>query len=884
MPSGGEDEEYRSLFDRLFDRRPAEPSGGLTNRQYSALSTVSTSDYIPIRNIRNGTIETSDDRYIRVVEVEPVNYQLQSADERADIINRFASWLKIAPTKLHFKCITMRADSQSHIKQVIDDAKEENTGTALELVEHYTDLIREVGQKDALTRRFFIIIESELSLTRNPRREEIYGDLDNITNTIRMYLGKCGNRVVDHEDEDAFLQMLLYTLLNRNLAENYNYSTYQTYVDNCVSHYNTIHVNEPPLVPSVVDYIAPRSIDFTNGRYTVIDGLYYAYLFIDSDGYRSVVEGSWLQLLVNAGNGIDIDVFARLQDKETFLNKLANRIARNRSTMKEVSDTRADYDELSETVASSQYIKEAISRFNEDPYYMTVLITVTAYSESDLTWRVNELRKMLKARDMTVRECRFWQQQAFKSTLPINDLDNGIYKKSRRNVLTSGLAASYMFTSFELRDDSGVMFGVNRLNNSICTVNPFNTKLHNNANMAILGTSGAGKTFMLQVIASRLRMRGIQTFIIAPDKGTEFLRFCNKLNGSYIKISSGSPHCINIMEIRQLDKSNDALIDGAQLLSETESSRLSQKITQLHIFFSLLIPDMNYEEKQLLDEAIIETYKRKGITHDNKSLFDPDDPSRFRTMPTIGDLHDILISRPDTRRLGIIVNRLVDGSAKAFNQQTNVNTNNQYVVIDLSELTGDLLPVGMFVALDYIWDKIKEDRTKRKTVFIDEAWQLIGESSNKIAAEFVVSIFKKIRAYSGSAVCATQDLSDFFSLEDGKYGKTIINNSRTKIILALERHEAESVKDVLQLTNNEVSSIVTSERGEALLCTANCKVAIRVKASDWERRMITTDRAELIAIQREEQERALSESDLLHEDLGGSETDPFRIEGASAQE
>lgn len=857
-----EEEEYRSMLDRWLDRKPAEKKGGLTDKQFGALKPTSTSDYIPIKSVRNGVIETTDDRFIRIVEIEPVNYQLQSADERADIIARFCSWLKIAPAKLHFKCVTMSADSQAHIRQVVEDARDEGTKEALTLATNYTELIREVGQHDALTRRFFIIVESELTNVRSPKKEEIYANLDNIVNTIKMYLSKCGNRVIDHEDETQFVQMLLYTLLNRNLAENYNYRTYQTYVNNCYKKYNTIHLNETPLSPSFIDYIAPRSIDFTSGKHTVIDGLYYAYLFFDADGYRTAVEGSWLQILVNAGNGIDIDLFAQKQDKEQFLNRLANKIARNRASVKDVSDTRSDFDALSDTLASSQYLKEAISRYNEDPYYMTVMITVTAYTEKDLEWRVNELKKLLKARDMMLRECRFWQEEAFRSVLPLCNLDKGIYMKSRRNVLTSGLAASYMFTSFELRDDSGVMFGVNRLNNSICTVNPYNSKLHNNANMAILGTSGAGKTFFLQVLASRLRMRGVQTFILAPDKGTEFLRFCNKIGGSYIKISAGSPHCINIMEIRQLDKSNDALIDGSELMSETESSRLAQKITQLHIFFSLLIPDMNYEERQLLDEAIIKTYERKGITHDNNSLFDPTDPThtRYKLMPTVGDLHDVLAENPDTKRLGIIVNRLVEGSAKSFNQQTNVNTRNQYVVIDLSELTGDLLPVGMFVALDYIWDLIKEDRTKRKAVFIDEAWQLIGESSNKVAAEFVVSIFKKIRAYSGSAICATQDLSDFFSLEDGKYGKTIINNSRTKVILALERQEAESVKDVLQLTQNEVSSIVTSERGEALLCTANCKVAIRVKASDWERKMITTDRRELIAIQREEREKAEAEA------------------------
>ena len=156
--------------------------------------------------------------------------------------------------------------------------------------------------------------------------------------------------------------------------------------------------------------------------------------------------------------------------------------------------------------------------------------------------------------------------------------------------------------------------------------------------------------------------------------------------------------------------------------------------------------------------------------------------------------------------MGNILNRLVHGSAKTFNQQTNVDLSTPYTVLDISELTGDLLTVGMFVALDFVWDKAKEDRTKEKAIFLDEVWQLIGSSSNSMAAEFVLEVFKIIRGYGGSAVCATQDLSDFFSLDGGKYGKGIINNAKTKIILNLEDDEAMRVQDALKLTDAEIAN------------------------------------------------------------------------------
>ena len=201
------------------------------------------------------------------------------------------------------------------------------------------------------------------------------------------------------------------------------------------------------------------------------------------------------------------------------------------------------------------------------------------------------------------------------------------------------------------------------------------------------------------------------------------------------------------------------------------------------------------------------------------------------------------------------MNRLVHGSASTFNQQTNVSLENKYTVLDISELTGDLLTVGMFVALDYVWDKAKEDRTAEKSIFIDEVWQLIGSASNHLAAEFVVEIFKIIRGYGGSAICATQDLNDFFSMEDGKYGKGIINNSKTKIILNLEDEEAIRVQNILHLSEAETMAITHFERGNGLISTNNNNVTVEFKASELEKELITTDREELKRLLEREKQR-----------------------------
>lgn len=451
------------------------------------------------------------------------------------------------------------------------------------------------------------------------------------------------------------------------------------------------------------------------------------------------------------------------------------------------------------------------------------------------------MKKLLNAQDMDTVSCLFKEEQAFLSALPLVRLDKSIYERSKRNVLTSGAASCYPFTSFEMSDKNGILMGVNTANSSLVIIDIFNSTIYKNANISIMGTTGAGKTFLLQLMALRMRRKNIQVFIIAPDKGHEFARACTNIGGEFIKISSASKNCINVMEIRKRDQATNDLLDGAT----ADRSELAAKIQDLHIFFSLLIPDMDHEEKQLLDEALVQAYYNRGITHDNESLADPDHPGRYRTMPVLEDVYDILHGNGETRRLANILNRLVHGSASSFNQQTNVNLDNKYIVLDISELTGDLLPVGMFVVLDYVWSKVKEDRTVEKAVFLDEVWQLIGASSNEMAAEYVLEIFKIIRGYAGSAVCATQDLSDFMALKDGKYGRGIINATKTKIVLNLENDEAKKVQELLHLSDAERMEIVHFERGKGMISTNSNNLTLEFKASQLEKDLITTDRKEL---------------------------------------
>lgn len=817
-----------------------------------------TQAFIPIKNLEHGIIETTDGRYIKILEIEPINFMLRSEEEQYEIICSFASWLKISPVHLQFKSITRKADSDKHIAMLRKEMATEESEQCKKLSEGYIRLIKDVGSREALTRRFFLIFRyEELRRNENSDYGQICSALLTAEQNARAYFMQCGNNILQPKDPDEATAEILYMFFNRRscVEEPFHSRVDRIVLDTMAAKNKVIGIDPIPHI-RMAHFIAPRGIDLTHRNYIIMDGLYYSFLYIKGNGYPNKVRAGWMSSLINAGEGIDVDVFLRRENRSKTIDKVAQRIRLNRTKLKSMQDTSTDYEELAGSIQAGYFIKQGIANYNEDLFYMSVFVTVSARTYEELMWRKQQMTDMLKSMDMYVSDCSFQQEDALRTVMPFLQISPKLEKKSKRNVLTSGAASTYMFTSFEMSDDTGVLLGINRHNNSLCIVDLFDTKKNKNANLNLLGTSGAGKTFTMQLLALRMRMRGIQCYIIAPIKGHEFRRACNRIGGQFIKIAPGSPHCINIMEIRHTITPEMELID--ELDYSEMDSLLAQKIQQLMIFFSLLIPDMTNEEEQMLDEALIRTYGKFGITHDNDSVYADRNavPPKMKTMPILGDLHEELQKNEMTKRIAVIVSRFVTGSAQSFNQQTNVDLSNKYIVLDLSELKGKLLPVGMMIALDYVWDKIKSDRTKKKAIMIDEIWQLIGAGSNRMAAEFCLEIFKVIRGFGGAAISATQDLSDFFGLEDGRYGRAIINNSKNKIILNLEPDEAEFVRDTLKLTKTEIRSITRFERGEALICSNNSKVPVIIKASKEEQEMITTDRAELEAILKERQQEA----------------------------
>ncbi|MBQ8974262.1 MAG: hypothetical protein IJ072_00895 [Oscillospiraceae bacterium] len=581
-------------------------------------------------------------------------------------------------------------------------------------------------------------------------------------------------------------------------------------------------------------------MDTKSRDYIVVDGVFHAYLYVTGYGYSTTVGSCWLAPLVEAGEGVSISYYFTRQPKEKVLKKIAQTTMMNRSRMRDVGDTRQDYEELDSAINSGLYLKDAMNRQGEDFYYMHTLIEVIADNPDTLEQRVTAVEKLCVSVDMIARRCDYKQEQAFLSMLPILELDGDLERKSRRNALTSGVAAAFPFASYELSDRDGIFLGLNMYNRSPAFLDPYNDYKYTNGNIWIGGSSGAGKTFTLNCLGGRLRQQGKRVIFIVPKKGHEFRPLCELMGGLYLRMSPSSKDCPNIMAIRRKSLDSYANLKG---LAARDDSVLAEKISHLIIWYSLQKRDLSDEDKNHLDSSLVECYAKYGITFDNASIVDED--GNFKPMPIIPDWYNVLMENPDTKHLAIVLARYVTGSAAAMGQRNDINLNNKYIVLDTTGMPDDLLLPGIFWATDVANDLIMDASADLSALIADELWSLVGANSNPLAAGFVQEMVKTIRGLGGIAITSTQGMQDLFSLDNGKYGKGILDSSRIKLVMQMEEQEARLIQGVLNLSEDEVRQITRFHRGEGLLCIGYNHVPIAFHATDREYNAITTSSTDL---------------------------------------
>ena len=555
-----------------------------------------------------------------------------------------------------------------------------------------------------------------------------------------------------------------------------------------------------------------------NPKYIEIDNIYYTNLIIIN--YSREYQDLILKELIDLDENINISIFYEKQDQYKIIKQLTYYIGNNKI---ELNGNKENVELVASTYNDAKYIRKQMQINNEDLYYIYIYLTIYDKEIKNLEYILNKIEGISQSNGLETRRATFRQEQTFISSMPLMENNEEIKKVARRNILTNGVIATYPFISTEICDENGIYLGENIFSNSLIFLNIYKYK---NSNMCIFGTSGAGKSYFTKLLIMRNSLLNIEQFIIDAER--EYNILCENLDGTIIKIGPTSKTYINIFDIRE------------NSIEENEGF-LASKIQKLKGFFNLIL-NINEDEMCLLEEKIIECYKKKGITFEDKTLYKSiSDKINIKPifkesndMPILEDLYKILDEGKIKRKL----KPFVYGSMKFFNNYTNVELNKKIIVADIYELGEENIKYGMYLFAELFWDKIKENRNNKKIIYLDEIWRLIGVTSNKEVASFIFKIFKTIRKYGGGAVAITQDISDLFSLDQGVYGKSILNNTNIKIFFSLEEENIILLSKYTNISDKEKIDVKSLKRGECLMFIGENHILAKIDSANYEKKLI----------------------------------------------
>ena len=576
----------------------------------------------------------------------------------------------------------------------------------------------------------------------------------------------------------------------------------------------------------------PSYINFNNPNFLEIDDIFYSSIII-VNYYREQTELLLKNLIENNSN-MNISIFYEKQNTYKTINDLTYHIGNVGADLRTGNENRQDIDIAAFTYNDAKYIRKEMQVNNEEMYFLYIYLNIFANDQKELKYLIEKIEGIAQSKGMQTRKANFRQEQAFLAALPLMENAKEIKEASRRNILTSGLVSTYPFISSSICDEEGIFIGTNIYNNSLVFIDRYNTEKYKNANMCIFGTSGAGKSFYTKLLIIRCKLLGIEQYVIDPEREYDILT--KNFGGTIIKLGPTSEHFINVFDIRE------------ESIEENENGFLATKINKLIGFFNLIFGNIDEEEKAIIEEKLIEVYKLKGITFDDKTLFkEKNNKIIFKEsedMPILEDIYNIFEKDERTKRFKTKLIPFVKGSLKFLNNYTNIKLDNDLIVADVYDLGEENLKYGIFLFTELFWDRIKKNRNIKKAIYLDEIWRLIGVTSNKDVAKFIYKIFKTIRKYGGSSVAITQDISDLFSLEDGAYGKSILNNSSIKTFFSLEEENIKILSEYTNLTEKEKVEIKSLKRGECLMFVGENNILTKIEADEFEKNIIEKNMSE----------------------------------------
>ncbi|MBI2117404.1 ATP-binding protein [Candidatus Peregrinibacteria bacterium] len=570
-------------------------------------------------------------------------------------------------------------------------------------------------------------------------------------------------------------------------------------------------------VQKMLDLIAPAAVDVRK-KDIVLNDTYVRTLYVYN--WPNFIYPNWLASLVNFDAKLDLSHFIYPADSKAIMRMLRKKVTEIRSSIRMLEQRGIVRDPtLEAALQDAEELRDLLARGQEKLFQFGMYVTIYADSEEEMKKLQTDIESILGGKLVLTKPAMFQMEHGWTSTLPLC-LDE---LEINRNMNTSPLAASFPFSSSDFAEDKGILYGINRHNDSLVIFDRFGLP---NANANIFATSGAGKSFTAKMELLRYLMTGIEILVIDPEN--EYTNLCEAVDGTFIPISIQSSARINPFDLPKAVRGEEA----------SPGEVLRAAIISLHGLFKLMLGTLTPSEEGILDKAIIDTYALRGITMDNALQEAP--------PPTLHDLVDVLLTTEGGENMARTLQKYTTGSsAGLFDQPTNLELDSHMVVFQIRDLEEQLRPIAMYIVLNFVWNRVRSE-FKQRILVVDEAWNLMQYEDS---ARFLYSIIKRARKYFLGVTTITQDVDDFV---ESPYGRPIITNSAVQILMKQSPATVDALQKLFYLTDGEKNVLLNSNIGQGILFAGFRHVAIQFVAGPEETALITTKPQDIAAKQQQE--------------------------------
>lgn len=858
-----------------------------------------TQKYLEIERIRDGVVILKDGRLRRIIKASPVNFDLKSAKEKEVAIYQYQSFLNSLKFPIEVVIQSRRVDLSAYIAKVEKATNNEINELLQKQSADYLDFIKTLSEQiNIMDKTFYVVIghtakgavEKETLVDKLLKRK--HADVTDISDAdfkgyqevlqerSRVIAGRLNALGITTEELDtpAIIE-LFYNTYNPEEAYTEHLddpkkvtaavvtggkegaaieaghklledaTKQEAAVDGKTA---DVSIADKPAVPesviapstmkkttlgeifgrlgikqdetsaeavfrqgiaSVLDIIAPGGLNITP-NYLQLGNFYVRSLFAYT--YPRYLEANWLSPIINYDATIDISQIIYPIETNVLLGQLRRKTTQLQSSLQiEGEKGLVRNPELETAVGDIEELRDTLQKGETRLFQFGLYFTIYATSLEELNKLSKQFEAILGGQLIYTKQALLQMEQGFNSTLPLLDDQLDIV----RNLDTASLSTTFPFTSAELSHHDGVLYGINLHNSSLVLFDRFKME---NANQVVFAKSGAGKSYAVKLEAIRTLMLGAEAIIIDPE--SEYKPLAEAVGGTFISLSLNSSQKINPFDLPKYHQ--DSLDNGEQILRAT--------VTSVHGLIALMAGSLNPEEDNLLDKALYETYALRDIT--------TDPATQANQPPTLTDLVTVLQNMTGTQSLINRLAKFTDGSfASLFNSPTNIDMGNKVTVFSIRDMEEELRPIAMYLVLNYIWSRIKGE-LKQRLLIIDEGWLMMRYEDS---AKFLNAIVKRARKYYLGVTVISQDVEDFLN---SNYGRSVVNNSSTQLLLGQSTSAIEKVAETFKLTDGEKFFLTEAEVGQGLFFAGNNRAAIQIVSSYTEDQIITTDPRQLLEL------------------------------------